>query len=192
MNVQENVCFVSKLRYLNIQKSPGYTVHKPTPGGGTVAVQEVPEFVKFKNHRVVTNSPDIIEFLRKVVKERPQLGIREIREKTKQELYDDQVAKVKENLARLEQMKNELPPTEEEKEEQKEEIIKSAEGAVTPKVMEKPFGCWLGKCSMTFTSIEGLQRHLTATHNKKMKKVSIIRKLKELAKEESADMQVSE
>jgi len=187
MNVQKNVCFVSKLRYLNVQKSPGYTTNKPTVGGGTVAVQEPPEFVKFKNHRVVTNSSEIIEFLRKVTKERPQLGIREIKEKTKQELYDDQVAKVKEELARAEKMKAELALTDEEKEEKREQVIESIEDTV-----DKQFKCWLGNCKASSTTVGGLQRHLDSFHRKKMTQVSIIRKLKELAKEQSADIQVSE
>ena len=79
MDVQKNVCFTSKLRYLKVQKSPGYAINKPVVGGGTVAIQQQPEFVRFKEHRLLTNSPEIIDFIRKKITESPELGLREIK-----------------------------------------------------------------------------------------------------------------
>ena len=186
MDVQKNVCFVSKLRYLNVQKDPGFTVQKAVPGG-TTAINLPAEFVKFKEHRCLTNIPEIIEFLRKVMGERPQLGIREIREKTKVELYDEEMAKLKDQVARTEKAKANLPPTEEEKLEQKkgkdDKIVKSAEEVIKPKQEDKTFKCWLGRCTDSFGSAMGLQKHLRLSHKKTITIASIVRKFNELAKE---------
>ena len=94
MNVQKNVCFTSKLRYLNVQKSPGHTVQQPIVGGGTVAIQHPAEFIRFKEHRCLTNSQEVIDFLRNKITESPELGLREIKIKTGQEKYEDEMAKL--------------------------------------------------------------------------------------------------
>lgn len=187
MNVQENVCFVSKLRYLNVQKSPGYTINKPTVGGGTVAVQEPPEFVRFKDHRLLTNSQEIIDFLREKIKDSPQLGLREIKIKTKQEEYEDELAKLQEQIKRVNDAKTKVALTEEEKEEKREEVIESAEKTIDKKMDRKEFKCWLGKCKASSATLQGLQKHLNDFHRKHMKKENIIRKLNELSKEDTQE-----
>ena len=185
MNVQENVCFVSKARYLNVQKSPGYTINKPTVGGGTVAVQEPPEFVRFKDHRCLTNSQEVIDFLREKIKDSPQLGLREIKIKTKQEEYEDELAKLQEQIKRVNDAKTKVSLTTEEKEEKQKEVIESAKEVIDGKMDRKQFECWLGKCKASSGTLQGLQKHLNDFHRKHMKKENITRKLNELAKEES-------
>lgn len=168
MNVQEKVCFVSKKRYLSVQKYPGFTVQKAVPGG-TTAVNEPAEFVKFKDHRILTNSTDIIEFLRKVSKEKPELGIREIREKTKKELYVDEMAKLKEQMDRVKKMKGELAPTEEEKEAQEEKIVEEVEEVTGRKMYTAPCAdCdWVASSSVSQAHANNkLRGHRAAKHKK--------------------------
>lgn len=186
MDVQKNVCFVSKLRYLNVQKSPGYVINKPIPGGGTVAVQEIPEFIKFKDHRLLTNSQEIIDFIRDISVKKPQLGIKEIKIKTKQEQYEDEMAKLQEQIKRVNEAKGKLSPTEEEKKEKREEIVESAKEVAKKLPERKPFRCWLGNCMASANTLQGLQKHLNDFHRKKMTKENIIRKLNNLAKEDEA------
>ena len=132
MNVQKNVCFTSKLRYLNVQKSPGHTIQQPVVGGGTVAVQQPAEFVKFKEHRCITNSQEVIDFLRKIMDgpKRSNLGLREIKIRTKQEEYVDEMAKLEEQIKRVNEAKGKLPLTQEEKEVKQEEVVESAKTVV--------------------------------------------------------------
>ncbi len=184
MNVQKNVCFTSKLRYLKVQKSPGYAINKPIVGGGTVAIQQQPEFVRFKEHRLLTNSQEIIDFIRKKITESPELGLREIKIKTKQETYEDELAKLQEQIKRVNDAKTKVGLTEEEKEEKQEKVIESAEEKVDGKMDRKEFRCWLGKCKASSATLQGLQKHLNDFHRKHMKKENIIRKLNELSKED--------
>lgn len=189
MDVQKNVCFVSKLRYLNVQKSPGYTINKPTVGGGTVAVQEPAEFVRFKDHRCLTNSQEIIDFLRKKITESPELGLREIKKKTKQEEYEDELSKLQEQIKRVNDAKSKVALTAEEKEEKREEVIESAEKTIDNKMDRKQFKCWLGKCKASSATLQGLQKHLNDFHKKHMKKENIIRKLNELSGKQDGGVQ---
>jgi hypothetical protein len=183
MDVQKSVCFVSKARYLNVQKYPGYTIQKAVPGGST-AVNEPAEFVRFKDHRILTNSPEIIEFLRKVAKERPQLGIREIKEKTKEELYQEEMAKLKEQVDRVKKMKDSLPPTEEEKKEEEGKFVDSAKEISEPKTTENPFKCWICGCSQTvfnkpIKNERSLAMHIRKAHGKNLKISTIKKRLAE-------------
>ena len=186
MNVQKNVCFTSKLRYLNVQKSPGGTINKPTVGGGVIAVQEPAVFVKFKEHRCLTNSQEVIDFLRKKITESPELGLREIKIKTKQETYEDELAKLQERIKRVNEAKAKVGLTKEEKETKQEEVIESAKETIEGKMDRKPFHCWLGKCKASSATLQGLQKHLNDFHRKHMTKESIIKKLNELSKEDES------
>ena len=181
MNVQKNVCFTSKLRYLNVQKSPGHTVQQPIVGGGTVAIQHPAEFIRFKEHRCLTNSQEVIDFLRNKITESPELGLREIKIKTEQEKYEDEMAKLQEQIKRVNEAKGKLPLTQDEKEVKQEEIVESAKT-----VVNKPFVCWLGKCRAPSATLQGLQKHLNDFHKRHMKKENIVKKLNELAKEDGS------
>ncbi len=200
MNVQKNVCFTSKLQYLNVQKSPGYTVQQPVVGGGTVAVQQPPEFVRFKEHRCLTNSQEVIDFLRKIM-DSPKhkgLGLREIKIRTKQEEYEEEMAKLEEQIQRVNIMKSEMNPDavtkqkiEESSKLQERIELTSDELALTKDetaktVANKPFVCWLGKCRAPSATLQGLQKHLNDFHKRHMKKENIVKKLNELAKEDES------
>jgi len=155
-------------------------------GGGTVAVQEPAEFVRFKDHRLLTNSQEVIDFIRKKAIDSPQLGLREIRIKTKQEKYEDEMAKLQNQIKRVNEAKSSLAPTKEEEEEKRKEVVESAK-EVAEKLPERlPFRCWVGKCRLGFHTMRGLQKHLNAFHRKHMKKEDIIRKLNKLAKEDTS------
>lgn len=185
MNVQKkNVCFTSKLRYLNVQKSPGGVINKPTVGGGVIAIQEPAEFVRFKDHRCLTNSQEVIDFLRQKIIDSPELGLREIKIKTKQEEYEDELAKLQEQIKRVNDAKSKIALTDEEIEEKQEEVIESAENTIDKKMDRKQYQCWLGKCKASSATVQGLQKHLNDFHRRHMKKENIIRKLNELSKED--------
>jgi len=180
MNVQKNVCFTSKLRYLNVQKSPGHTVQQPIVGGGTVAIQHPAEFIRFKEHRCLTNSPEVIDFLRKLMDDpkHTRLGLREIKIKTQQEKYEDEMAKLEEQIKRVNEAKSSLAINAEAKQEEAVEPTKP--------VVNKPFVCWLGKCRAPSATLQGLQKHLNDFHKRHMKKENIVKKLNELAKEDTS------
>ncbi len=203
MNVQKNVCFTSKLQYLNVQKSPGHTIQQPVVGGGTVAVQEPAEFVRFKEHRCLTNSPEVIDFLRGIM-DSPKhtgLGIREIKIRTKQEELKDEMAKLQEQIQRVNNLKVALNPdavskqnnaTEESAELQervekvKDELSLTEDIEPAKNVVNKPFVCFLGNCKAPSATLQGLQKHLNDFHRRNMKKENIIRKLNDLAKEDAS------
>ncbi len=201
MNVQKNVCFTSKLQYLNVQKSPGHTIQQPVVGGGTVAVQEPAEFVRFKEHRCLTNSQEVIDFLRKIM-DSPKhtgLGIKEIKIRTKQEEYEDEMAKLEEQIRRVNTMKSALNqdavPRQDNATEESAELQERAERIDEPiltkdepakAVANKPFVCWLGKCRAPSATLQGLQKHLNDFHKKHMTKETLVKRLNALAKEDAS------
>ena len=127
----------------------------------------------------------------------PQLGLREIKIKTKQEKYEDEMAKLQEQIGRVNEAKNKLSLTEEEKEEKQEKVIESAEGvagvtreeavkeSAKQKAFDKQYKCWLGNCKASSATLQGLQKHLNEFHKRHMTKETLVKKLNLLAKEDA-------
>jgi len=151
--------FISKTINLNIIKHKGATVVTATPGGTTSKMTPT-SWIKFRNHKYVTDNPEEIEIIRKHIKECPQDGITELIPKTPDDILREEKAKLTEQMKRVEMA---------------EKLAKGIviEDVAVDKKPEGKYKCWFGKCDFSCDTAQGLRMHIKAMHNRDYKQKTL-------------------
>jgi len=115
--MSEKIVFVSQISNQNIIKHKGATVVMATPGGTTSRVTPT-SWIKFRNHKYVTDDSEEIEIIREHIKKYPRDRLTELIPKTPQDILREkevEMVRLKEEMEEARKAAGMVEPIEEEK-----------------------------------------------------------------------------